>query len=142
LVAQRSSLLLAALVNSYGIAQSEDISDYLTDWIIDGEPPYEMFELDPTRFGPWAGKHFTDKKVRETSGKNNKVVFPNEERLKGRPLRTTPVYSTLKAKACQFGFHNGLETPLMFADPNDPNHYSSLSGDRTSTMRLGGNVKR
>jgi len=113
----------AAVGNSYGIAQSAGIADYLTDWIIDGEPPYEMFELDPTRFGPWAGKHFTDKKVRETYGMNNNVVFPNEERLEGRPLRTTPVYSTLKAKGCQFGFHNGLETPLWFADPNDPNHY-------------------
>merc|ERR1719410_577385 len=97
--------------------------DYLTDWIVNGEPPYEMFEADPTRYGAWAGKNYSDKKVRETYGMNNVISFPKEDREAGRPIRTTPLYGILKEKGCQFGFHNGLETPLWFADPNDPEPY-------------------
>jgi len=113
----------AACGMSYGIAQSAGLADYLTDWIITGEPPYELFEADPTRFGSWAGKNFSDQKVRETYGLNNSVVFPNEERMAGRPIRTNALYPILKGKGCQFSFHNGLECPMWFADPNDPEPY-------------------
>lgn len=101
---------------SYGIAQSAGAGDYLTNWIVNGEPPYELFETDPTRYGPWATKYFTSAKVRETYGMNNMCVYPKEERMAGRPLRCTPVYDRMKAKGAQFGFHNGLEQPLWFCD--------------------------
>jgi len=108
---------------SYGVAQGAGAADYLTSWITDGEPPYELFETDPSRYGAWATKFFASAKVRETYGSNNIVVFPNEERLAGRPLRTTPVYDRLKAKGCVFGFHNGVEQPLWFNKSGEENHY-------------------
>jgi len=109
---------------SYGIAQSAGAGEFLKDWIINGEPPYELFETDPTRYGPWATKYFASAKVRETYGMNNSIVYPKEERMAGRPLRTTPVYDRLKAKGAQFGFHNGLEQPLWFCnDPKYEPHY-------------------
>jgi len=36
---------------SYGIAHSGGIGKYLVDWMKDGEPPYELIELDPERYG-------------------------------------------------------------------------------------------
>ena len=41
-------------------------SKYLVDWIQNGEPPTELFECDPTRFGRWATKQYTCAKIRET----------------------------------------------------------------------------
>jgi len=109
---------------SYGIAQGAGAGDYLCRWITEGEPPYELFEADPARYGPWATKYFASAKVRETYGKNNTVSFPKEERLAGRPLRTTPVYDRLKAKNAIFGFHNGLEQPLWFNTNNIEPEYA------------------
>merc|ERR1719192_1828432 len=109
---------------SYGIAQAAGAGDYLCRWITEGEPPYELFEADPARCGPWATKYFSSAKVRETYGKNNTISFPKEERLAGRPLRTTPVYDRLKAKNAIFGFHNGLEQPLWFNTNNIEPEYA------------------
>jgi len=102
---------------SYGIAQGPGAGDYLARWITEGQPPYELFEVDPTRYGPWTTKFFTSAKVREAYGKNNNISFPKEELMAGRPVRTTPIYDRLKAKGAQWAFHNGLEQPTWFHQP-------------------------
>ena len=80
----------------------------------------ELFECDPTRFGDWATKQYTCAKIRETYGMNNYIVYPKEERLAGRPIRTNSLYSIFKKeKGCIFGFHNGLEQPLYFGNFDD-----------------------
>ena len=66
---------------SYGVAQGAGAADYLTSWITDGEPPYELFETDPSRYGAWATKFFTSAKVTLHTGQkklipNLKVVIP------------------------------------------------------------------
>ena len=47
---------------------------------------------------------------------NNNIVYPKEERMAGRPIRTNSLYSIFKDKGCIFGFHNGLEQPLYFGN--------------------------
>ena len=37
----------------YGIVQAGGVGKYLADYIINGEPPYELIEFDPGRFGKW-----------------------------------------------------------------------------------------
>ncbi len=41
---------------SYGIVHAGGIGKYLADWIMNDEPPYELTELDPGRFGKWCDK--------------------------------------------------------------------------------------
>ena len=89
-------------------------SKYMIDWMLHGEPPYELTEFDTARYGEWATPEYTAAKVRESYGWNNVVVYPDLERTAGRPCRVTGVYEALKAKGAHFGFHNGWEVPKWF----------------------------
>ncbi|KAL6059637.1 Dimethylglycine dehydrogenase [Balamuthia mandrillaris] len=99
---------------SYGIAHAGGAGKYLTHWITKGEPPYELSEADPERYGEWATKHFVMTKVRETYGMNNIIGYPEEERPAARPVKIGALYQALKEKGAEFGFHNGFETPNWF----------------------------
>jgi len=106
-----------ACAESYGIAHSAGLGRYLAEWIDRGEPPYELKEADPARYGPWATPDWIVEKVSETYGMNNHPHFPNENLTAGRPVQPLPnaeIYDLLEAEGCQFGFHNGYEGPNFF----------------------------
>ena len=64
------------------------IGKYLADWIVDGEPPYDLNELDHAgRYGQWATKDYVMAKARESYGLNNQIGHPKLERPAGRPIR-------------------------------------------------------
>lgn len=41
-----------SVAHTYGIVHSAGFGDYLSDWIIKGEPPYECIDTDPNRYSP------------------------------------------------------------------------------------------
>eukprot|EP01097_Dermamoeba_algensis_P001301 TRINITY_DN1495_c0_g3_i2.p1 TRINITY_DN1495_c0_g3~~TRINITY_DN1495_c0_g3_i2.p1 ORF type:complete len:454 (+),score=106.26 TRINITY_DN1495_c0_g3_i2:1341-2702(+) len=90
---------------------------------MNGEPSFELLETDPTRYGVWTTPAYTMARVRESYGLNNLLGYPHEERPAGRPVRTSPLYSTLKNRGAEFGFSNGWERPLWFALPGDDAGY-------------------
>ncbi|KAL7377216.1 hypothetical protein ABVT39_024050 [Epinephelus coioides] len=103
----------------YGIIHAGGIGKFLSDWIRNGEPPYDLIECDPNRYGKWADVPFMCAKARESYGFNNVVGYPKEERFCGRPTyRTSGVYELLKDKA-SMGFHAGWEQPHWFYKPGD-----------------------
>ncbi|XP_042365923.1 dimethylglycine dehydrogenase, mitochondrial [Plectropomus leopardus] len=103
----------------YGIIHAGGIGKFLSDWIRNGEPPYDLIECDPNRYGKWADVPFMCAKARESYGFNNVVGYPKEERFCGRPTyRTSGVYELLKNKA-SMGFHAGWEQPHWFYKPGD-----------------------
>ena len=63
--------------------------------MIDGEPSFDLNELDPGRYGKWAGKSFVLEKCRESYGLNTLQIYPKEERFAGRPQRTSPIYEVI-----------------------------------------------
>ncbi|XP_077988921.1 dimethylglycine dehydrogenase, mitochondrial-like [Glandiceps talaboti] len=108
----------------YGIIHSGGVGKYITDWIMDGEPPYDLIELDPNRYGKWTTNEFVAAKARESYGFNNIVVYPFEERWAGRPTqRTSGAYEKMKERGAHFGFHAGWEQPNWFGLPGDDNSY-------------------
>ena len=69
---------------------------YLTDWICEGEAPYELSEFDPLRYNSWTDVEFTLAKTRESYGMNTALSYPHEERSAGRPTsRPRPLYDLL-----------------------------------------------
>lgn len=62
---------------------------------MNGEPSYDLNELDPGRYGKWTTKEYTHTKCRETYGLNNQITHPKLERFRGRPMRTSGVYQVL-----------------------------------------------
>ncbi|KAM4709681.1 dimethylglycine dehydrogenase, mitochondrial [Discoglossus pictus] len=107
----------------YGIIHAGGIGKFLSDWIMDGEPPFDLIELDPNRYGKWTTAQYTALKARESYGLNNIVGYPKEERFAGRPTeRVSGVYDVLKTK-CSMGFHAGWEQPHWFYKPGDDTGY-------------------
>uniref|UniRef100_A0A2K5NUH4 Dimethylglycine dehydrogenase n=1 Tax=Cercocebus atys TaxID=9531 RepID=A0A2K5NUH4_CERAT len=98
----------------YGIIHAGGVGKYLSDWILHGEPPFDLIELDPNRYGKWTTTQYTEAKARESYGFNNIVGYPKEERFAGRPTqRVSGLYQRLESK-CSMGFHAGWEQPHWF----------------------------
>lgn len=103
----------------YGIIHAGGVGKFLSDWIISGEPAYDLIECDPNRYGKWTTVPFMCAKARESYGFNNVVGYPKEERFAGRPTsRVSGLYNQLKDK-CSMGFHAGWEQPHYFYKPGD-----------------------
>uniref|UniRef100_A0A3P8ZLK2 Dimethylglycine dehydrogenase, mitochondrial n=1 Tax=Esox lucius TaxID=8010 RepID=A0A3P8ZLK2_ESOLU len=103
----------------YGVIHAGGIGKFLSDWIITGEPPFDLIECDPNRYGKWTTVPYMCAKARESYGFNNVVGHPKEERFAGRPTqRTSGVYELLKGKA-SMGFHAGWEQPHWFYKSGD-----------------------
>lgn len=47
------------------------IGKFLSDWIRNGEPPYDLIECDPNRYSKWVDVPFLCAKARESYGFNN-----------------------------------------------------------------------
>uniref|UniRef100_A0A8C5UAM9 Dimethylglycine dehydrogenase, mitochondrial n=1 Tax=Malurus cyaneus samueli TaxID=2593467 RepID=A0A8C5UAM9_9PASS len=64
----------------YGIIHAGGMGKYLSDWILEGEPPFDLIEVDPNRYGKWTTTEYTAAKARESYGFNNIVGYPKEKR--------------------------------------------------------------
>jgi len=98
-----------------GFSQSGGLGLMSAQWIIEGEPRYDLFAWDMARFGLWAGKDFTRERVRDQYAHRFKIHFPYEERAAGRPARTRPACDMQREMGAVFGLNYGWEHPLWFA---------------------------
>ena len=102
-----------------GFSQSGGLGLLAAQWMIEGEPEWDMFAWDLARFGDWADKAFTKARVRDQYIHRFKIHFPNEERSAGRPARTRPIFEMQRAMGAVFGLNAGWEHALWFADSPD-----------------------
>ena len=87
----------------------------LSNWMVHGDPGFDVWGMDVARYGDWATLGYTNAKVRENYSRRFRIRFPNEELPAGRPLRTTPIYDRLVADNAVMGESFGQEYPLWFA---------------------------
>lgn len=100
-----------------GFSQGGGVGLALANWMIEGDPGFDVFAMDIARFGSFATPAYTHEKVKENYSRRFSIRFPNEELPAARPLKTTPIYDLLKQAGAQFSASHGLEVPLWFA-PN------------------------
>ncbi|XP_078379447.1 dimethylglycine dehydrogenase, mitochondrial-like [Oculina patagonica] len=113
-----------AIGTGYGIGLAgKGVGKYLSDWMIDGEPPYDLIECEPNRYGNWTTREYVLAKARETYGLNNEMLHPKLERWAGRPVRTSGIYKRLCERGAQMGLRAGWEQPNWFALPGDEPGY-------------------
>lgn len=98
-----------------GFSQSGGLGLMSAQWIIQGEPEFDMFPWDLTRFGHWADKKFTMEKVADQYSKRFAIHFPFEERQAGRETRMRPIYQRQKQMGAVHGLNYGWEHPLWYA---------------------------
>jgi dimethylglycine dehydrogenase len=98
-----------------GFSQGGGVGLALSNWMVNGDPGFDVWGMDVARFGEWASLRYTNAKVRENYSRRFSIRFPNEELPAARPAQTTPLYDTLLANNAVMGDSWGLETPLWFA---------------------------
>lgn len=108
-----------ACAESYGIAHSQGLGRYIVHWMQHGEPPYELTEADPARYGNWATLDWVGDKVKEAYGWNNFCAYFNENRTRARPVehqerQQADIVDVLTSRGAQLGFSHGWETPSWF----------------------------
>ena len=107
-----------------GFSQGGGVGLALSNWMIEGDPGFDIWAMDVARYGNWATMAYTNAKVRENYSRRFSIRFPNEELPAGRPLKTTPIYDLLAAKGAQFGVAYGLEIPLWYAPEGVKDEFS------------------
>ena len=90
--------------NSAGIANAGGAGRLIAEWLVAGEPPFDVWDVDLRRFSPLHvnRRHLADRTV-ETLGLHYAMRWPREELASVRPLRRSPLYDRLAAKRAIFG---------------------------------------
>jgi dimethylglycine dehydrogenase len=99
---------------SFGITQAGGAGKALAEWVIHGEPEFDLWGFDRRRYGAYADFAYTRAKAIEVYQNEYAPAFPFEERPAGRPRKTSPLYETLKAKGARFGARGGWERAVCF----------------------------
>ena len=100
-----------------GLSQGGGVGLALANWITEGDPGFDVWAMDISRYGDFASMAWTNTKVRENYGRRFRIRFPNEFLTEGRPLATTPIYDQLVDANAVWGDSFGLETPQWFQKP-------------------------
>jgi dimethylglycine dehydrogenase len=104
----------------FGVVFAGGAGRYAAEWIVQGQPSDNMWELDVRRFGGYAcSRPYLVARASEVYEREYAVHFPEEELPAGRPLKTDPLYDRLAARGAVFGERFGWERPLWFGGGHD-----------------------
>ena len=124
-----------------GFSQGGGVGLALSNWMVNGDPGFDVWGMDVARWGEWASLRYTNAKVRENYSRRFSIRFPNEELPAARPAQTTPLYDTMVAQNATMGDSWGLETPLWFA-PKGTEPRDIVSFHRSNDFEHVGNEVR
>ena len=115
-----AGFFVGAGFNAFGIASGGGAGMALAEWVVKGEPPYDLWPVDIRRFGP---AHRSTRWVRERTlesyARHYAMAWPHEEHDSGRPIRRSALYDRLAARGAVFGEKLGWERPNWFAGPGE-----------------------
>jgi len=98
-----------------GFSQGGAIGLTLANWMIHGDPGYDIFAMDIARYGKFASDDsYLKAKTAQFYARRFVLSYPNEELPAGRPLKTSPNYEALKDVGALYGVTWGMETPQYF----------------------------
>ena len=109
-------LYVAAGMNSVGIMSSAGIGDVLSDWIVTGTEPRDLWGVDIARADPRAASdtHMRER-MREAVSDLFAVHWPFKQPAAGRGLRCSPLHDRWAAQGAVFGLTVGWERGLWYA---------------------------
>src|SRR5947207_7904903 len=101
---------------AHGISGAGGVGKMMAEWIIDGEPSLDLWEMDIRRFGAYtASRRYIATRVNEIYSTYYDISYPMRERSSARKLRISPVYNRLEELGAVFGEKAGWERPNWFA---------------------------
>jgi glycine cleavage system T protein len=115
---------VAAGYNSIGIVSSGGAGFALAQWMNDGEPPFDLSEVDIRRAQPFQkNRRYLRERVSETLGLLYADHFPFRQVETSRGVRRSPLHEHLKARGAVFGEMAGWERANWFAKPGQEREY-------------------
>lgn len=115
---------IAAGYNSIGIVSSGGAGMALAQWMNDGEPPFDLWEVDIRRAQPFQkNRAYLKDRVSETLGLLYADHFPYRQMATARGVRRSPLHEHLKAQGAVFGEVAGWERANWFANDGQEREY-------------------
>ena len=107
---------LACGFNSVGIASAAGAGKATAEWLVAGEPPMDLWDVDIRRMGAWESnpRYLRDRTV-ETVGLLYAMHWPYRQPETARGVRTSPLHDRLAARGACFGATAGWERPFWYA---------------------------
>ncbi|MEM7283807.1 MAG: FAD-dependent oxidoreductase, partial [Pseudomonadota bacterium] len=120
---------VAAGLNSIGLQSAGGVGKVLTEWIRDGEPPADLWEVDVRRNMPFQGnRKYLRERVSESLGLLYATHWPFRQYETGRGVRRSPLYDRLCAAGACHGEAFGWERPNWYAPSPDQARYEYSYG--------------
>lgn len=115
---------VAAGYNSIGIVSSGGAGMALAQWLEDGEPPFDLWEVDIRRAQPFQrNRRYLKARVTETLGLLYADHWPYRQVATARGVRRSPLHGALAERGAVFGEVAGWERANWFAAPGQEREY-------------------
>ena len=105
---------------TFGIAQAGGAGRVMAEWVVNGEPDWDVWPVDCRRYLRSVNRTYVLAKALETYQHEYGVAYPQEERPAGRPEKTSPLYDHLRSQGAVFGARGGWERAVYYARRDDP----------------------
>jgi 4-methylaminobutanoate oxidase (formaldehyde-forming) len=108
-------LFVAAGMNSVGVMSSAGIGRALADWMVDGHPPMDMWEVDVARVDPaTATPDHMANRMQEAVADLFNLHWPYKQPTAGRGLRKSALHDSWAELGAHFGITAGWERGLYY----------------------------
>jgi 4-methylaminobutanoate oxidase (formaldehyde-forming) len=122
-------LYVAAGFNSIGIQSAGGAGKVLSDWIIDGHPPMDLWDVDIRRMMPFqANRRYLRERTVEGLGLLYAMHWPFRQPETARGVRRSVLHDRLEAAGACFGEVAGWERANWFAPAGTPARYAYTYG--------------
>ena len=111
-----SNFFVAAGFNSIGIQSAGGAGKVLAEWIVNGQAPMDLWDVDIRRMMPFQkNKHYLHDRTVEALGLLYAMHWPFRQPESARGVRTSPFHLQLKGQGACFGETAGWERANWFA---------------------------
>ncbi len=112
-----SNLFVACGFNSIGIQSAGGAGRVLAEWMQNGTPPMDLWDVDVRRTFPFQSQtDFLFERTKETLGLLYDMHWPHRQYATSRNVRLSPLHETLVAQGAVMGELAGWERPNWYAE--------------------------
>ncbi len=127
--AEVAGLYVAAGFNSIGIQSAGGAGKVLADWIVDGHPPFDLWDVDVRRMMPFQrNRQYLKERTVETLGLLYDMHWPFRQPASARGARKSAFHDRLRERGACFGETAGWERANWFAPPGMKAEYAYSYG--------------
>ena len=124
-----ANCFVAAGLNSIGLQSAGGIGKVVSEWIRDGRPPADLWEVDVRRNMPFQrNRKYLRERVSESLGLLYATHYPYRQFETARGVRRSPLYDRLRAAGACHGELAGWERPNWYAPKGVPAQYEYSYG--------------